>query len=216
MTAIIPIRTKSVRPEAAGIQLGLIRQSLGASDDANTITESLNAIEKHQFSPRANPTSSTRQDAAAKSLAEQLYDALASAKTLAAQVSMHIDQDWRSRLFAQLDDLLDVDDWHKDDKPVEVSSFETFLRMIIYQGVKRRPGLGVSHRGNLIAAWTTGTDRLTVEFLPGDMVKWVLSCEIEGELERAAGETPVRRLPQVLGAFQPNRWFLDDSRQTAA
>ena len=38
--------------------------------------------------------------------------------------------------------------------------------MIIFHNPSRRPGFGVSNRGYLIAAWTSGSDRLTIEFLP--------------------------------------------------
>lgn len=217
MTAVIPTRAKKNEPQLPGLRNMVIHHpSLGVSADASTITKSLDAIEQHQNSASTISAMHKHQGAASTSLPEQLYEALANAKVLTSQVAMHLGQDWRSRLFAQLDDLLDVDDWHKDDKPVQGSSFETFLRTILYQGIQRRPGLGVSHRGNLIGAWTRGTNRLTLEFLPNDMVKWVLSCEIDDELERAAGETPVRRLPEVLRAFHPDRWFSDDSRQTTA
>lgn len=210
MTEVIPTRTKRIEHGSLGVLPMPVRPSLGVSGDANIIAESLDAIERRQFRASASPTPSRRPGVAAKTLAEELYDSLANAKVLTARVAMHLEDDWRSRLFAQLDDLLDVDDWHEGDKPVEGSSFETFLRAIIFQGVKRRPGLGVSNRGNLIAAWTRGKDRLTLEFFPDNMVRWMLSCEIDGELERAAGETPVRRLPEVLGAYRPDRWFSYD------
>lgn len=194
-----------------------VRSSLGASDDAIRINNSLDEIEYRQFArPSARVPMPDKNGEAQKSLAEQLYDALANAKVLTSQVAMHLSQDWRDRLFHQLDDLLDADDWHDEDKPVENTSFTTFLRTIIHGGVKRRPGLGVSHRGNLIAAWTRGKDRLTMEFFPSDMVRWVLSCEIEGELERAAAETPVWRLPEVLRPYKPDRWFSDDGPQDPA
>jgi hypothetical protein len=122
---------------------------------------------------------------------------------------MHLGTEWRSRIFEQLDDLLDPEDWHEDDDPLKTSSFDTFLRMVIFHNPTRRPGFGQSNSGNLIAAWTTGSDRLTIEFLPNDMVRWVLSCEVDSESERAAGETPVRRLMEVLAPYTPSRWFAD-------
>lgn len=210
MTAVIPTRTKRIGRGLSDFLSVPVRPASGVSDDASVITKSLDAIERHQFRSSVSPMPSKRQGVVVKTLAEKLYDSLANAKVATAQVAMHLDENWRTRLFAQLDDLLNVDDWHEDDEPVEGSSFETFLRVIIYQGAKRRPGLGVSHRGNLIAAWTRGADRLTLEFFPDNTVRWVLSCENDGEFERAAGETPVRRLPKVLGAFRPDRWFSDD------
>jgi hypothetical protein len=39
------------------------------------------------------------------------------------------------------------------------------------------------------------------------MIRWVLSCEINGERERAAGETHVARVPEILQPYRPDRWF---------
>ena len=211
MSAIIPSLKRGAVSEEPGFRPGLIQPSTGVGPDADAIAAFRNRIEMHQSreSLRVKPESTPRRGAVAIPVAERLYDSLAEAKLLTAQVAMHFDQDWRTRLFAQLDDLLDVEEWHEDDEPIKGASFRTFLRIMIYQSPERRPGLGVSHRGNLIAAWTSGADRLTLEFLPGDMIRWVLSCEIDGELERAAGETPVRRFPEVVSAFRPERWFSD-------
>ncbi len=192
----------------------LFSLSSAAGEDAETISNSLLEIQKRQILDRpiyklAEVEASRIAD---KPLPEKLYDALARVKLLTAQVAMHLDTEWRSRIFEQLDDLLDAEDWHEDDDPIKASSFETFLRMIIFHKPSRRPGFGVSNRGYLIAAWTTGSNRLTIEFLPNDTVRWVLSCEFDGETERAAGETPVRRLMEVLAPYSPPRWFADAPR----
>jgi hypothetical protein len=209
MTAVLAIPTRGARfaPTFSGPVLSLPSQ--GASDDAKRITDSLaeikdwasrrlgSAIDPRVLKLRPAPT------------AERLDTALASAKVMTSNVAMHLDREWRDRLFAQLDDLLDVEDWHQEDEPLLDESFRTFLRLILYQKPKRRPGLGLSHRGHLIAAWTTGTDRLTLECAPDDTIRWVLSCEVNGERERAAGETHVARLPEILRPYGPDRWFAD-------
>jgi hypothetical protein len=186
----------------------LARPSAGASADAKVIADSLDALGKQLRHPsaRAKPVDRPQAD---KPVAERLYDSLAAAKVMTAQVAMYLDREWRDRLFAQLDSLLDIEEWHEDESPVEPGSFRTFLRMILYLKPKRRPGLGLSQSGNLIAAWTQGTDRLTLELLNGDSVRWVLSCGIDGQRERAAGETYVGRLPEVLMSYRPARWFED-------
>ena len=94
-----------------------------------------------------------------------------------------------------------------DDQPLVSKSFSTFLRTIIHANILRRPSLGLTHDGNLIAAWLAGPDRLTLEFLSNDNVRWVLSCDVDGVRERAAGETPVKRLPEVLAPYSPERWL---------
>ena len=188
--------------------------SSGASKDAEIISSSLEEIQKRQIVDRPinKLAEGDAYSIANKSLPERLYDALARVKLLTAQVAMHLDSEWRNRVFAQLDDLLDAEDWHEDDDPIKASSFETFIRMIVFHGPSRRPGFGLSNRGHLIAAWTTGSDRLTIEFLPRDIVRWVLSCEVDSETERAAGETPVRRLMEVLAPYSPLRWFASVAR----
>jgi hypothetical protein len=143
----------------------------------------------------------------------RLFDALAAVKILTAQVAMHLDGEWRRRLFEQLDSLHDPEEWEAgDDEPVGQSSFATFLKAILSIRPERRPGLGLSHTGNVIAAWTTGQDRLTIEFLPNDRVRWVLGLYHDGEPDRFAGQTPVTRLAEGLAPYRPEHWFSHESK----
>jgi hypothetical protein len=143
------------------------------------------------------------------SLNEQLFDTLAKFKIRTSQVAMHLDRDWRSKLFGQLDSILDAQDWEPLDRPPSIESFSTFLRMLIFLKPARRPGLGATIKGELIATWTVGDDRLTIECLPHDLVRWTISVCINEDRERAAAITPVSRLPAVLGPYGPERWFAD-------
>jgi hypothetical protein len=145
-----------------------------------------------------------------KSVEEQLYDSLASFKLSTASVAMHLDREWRYRLFRQFDSLLAVEDWDASDQPPSSESFSTFLRMLIFLNPKRRPGLGASSDRTIIASWTVGGDRLTMECLPHDIIRWHLSVLIDDTRERAAALTPVQRLASVLAPYQPNRWFNAD------
>ena len=207
MSAVLAIPTRGAGFARAFPGPMLSHPSEGASDDAKRIRDSLAEIKNWasgRLGSAIDPRVLKRRPA---STAERLHAALASAKVMTSDVAMHLDREWRDRLFAQLDDLLNVEDWHEDDEPLLDESFRTFLRLILYQKPKRRPGLGLSHRGHLIAAWTAGADRLTLECAPGDTVRWVLCCEINGERERAAGETHVARLPEILQPYRPDRWF---------
>lgn len=141
---------------------------------------------------------------------ERLFDATSSVKMLTAQVAMHMDKKLRDKLFSQIDSLHDLDEWDTDDKPVKRSSFATFLKAILQIKPQRHPGLGLTYEGYLIAAWTKGHDRLTTEFLPKDRVRWVLTRNIDGEVERAAGETAVSRLYECLLPYHPGQWFLHE------
>jgi hypothetical protein len=146
-----------------------------------------------------------------KSVEEQLYDALASFKLQTAAVAMHLDRDWRYRLFRQFDSLLAIEDWEVSDQPPSIGSFSTFLRMLIFLKPERRPGLGASSDQTIIASWTVGSDRLTMECLPRDVIRWHLSVSIDNNQERAAGLTPVQRLATVLAPYKPERWFNADN-----
>ncbi len=144
------------------------------------------------------------------SIEERLFDAVAAAKMLTAQVAMHLKREWRSKLFKQIDSLHDLAEWESDDIPLGQSSFATFLKAIIQINPQRPPGLGLSHEGNLIAAWTVAQDRLTIEFFRNDRLSWVLTRYSDGEPERAAGQTAVSRLLECLMPYQPNNWFSYD------
>jgi hypothetical protein len=147
---------------------------------------------------------------------DAVYDALARAKVLTAQFAMHLDNDWRRKLFAQLDSLHDVEEWEAGDRPLQEASFVSFIRTMLVLKPAKRPGLGLSQGGHLIGAWTEGHDRLTIEFLPGDQLRWVLSCSHDDQVERHAAQTAVTRLPEVLAPYKPERWFSRADRQPPA
>ncbi len=142
-----------------------------------------------------------------EALEARLFDATANAKVLTSQVAMHMDREWRDRLFRQLDSLHDPEEWDPEDRPVERASFATFLKAILALSPTVRPGLGLSQRGYLLAAWTRARDRLTIEFLPKDRVRWVISDERQGEEARFAGQVAVSRLVESLKPYEPERWL---------
>jgi len=199
MTAL---QVHRIRPDPSKIGAGLIAlPSYGSSSFSKDIVRRLEGL----VAP--TPTFSGRRPAPSKGLDEQLYDALAAFKIRTAFVAMHMDREWRSRLFAQLDSLLAVGDWDVDDPAPSLDTYSTFLRMLTLVRPQRRPGLGATVDGHLIAAWTSVNDRLTIECLPKDIVRWRLSATIEGEREHAAAETPLQRLSKVLEPYDPGRWF---------
>lgn len=142
-----------------------------------------------------------------KPLNEALFDATAAVKVLSSRVAMHLDKDRRNKIFRQIDSLHDINEWDEEDKPIKDSSFETFLKAILLISPQRHPGLGLSNEGNLIASWGDNKDRLVAEFLPKDHVRFVLSRIIDGETERASGQTTVDRLYECLTPYRPNHWF---------
>jgi hypothetical protein len=170
--------------------------------ETKRIAQQLDALRN----PRS-PTLRALEPMPIKDLGERLFDALAGAKVLTAGVAMHLDRTWRDKLFRQLDSLHDLAEWEEGDEPLQQSSFATFLKAMLTINPQRRPGLGLSHTGHLIAAWTTDRDRLTIEFLPNDRVRWILARYKDDEPDRFAGQTPVSRLAEGLAPHQPEHWF---------
>lgn len=171
-------------------------------DASQSIAASLRRLE----SP-VPPSQNTEPVTKARSLDEALFDARSAAKELTSMVAMHLDPEWRKRLFAQLDSLHDPEEWEKGDIPLQRASFNTFLRTICLVQPKCRPGLGLSAAGHLIAVWLAGGNRLTIEFLPSDGVKIVLSNNLGNHVERAAISTKAEFLLSKLAPYQPDQWF---------
>jgi hypothetical protein len=144
---------------------------------------------------------------------EGIFEARLQAKLVIANVAMHVRSEWRLSLFRQLDDILDINEWEPADPFPTSDSMRTFLRMIIYLRFRKCPGLGVSG-GNIVAAWTEGDQRLTIECLPNDRMQWVFSKRLADSFEIGSGETFVTRLPEVLSPYigQPN-WVFDGQNQ---
>jgi len=142
------------------------------------------------------------------SLEEKLFDATAGVKVMTSQVAMYLDSQWRSKLFNQIDSLHDVDEWEQGDEPLQRESFATFLKAICDLKPKRRPGLGLTPSGQLIAAWTAGSSRLTIEFSGNSRVKWVISRMIDDEIEHYVGDTTVNRLAAGLRPHHTEEWFI--------
>lgn len=144
---------------------------------------------------------------APKSIEERLFDTRAQFKIFLSQIAMHLTDEWRTALFSQLDNLLDPAQWENADRPPRLGSFQTFVRMLLLLRSEIRPGIGATHDGNIIAAWTRNENRLTIECLDRDAVRWSLMTTVDSEKVRAAGLDTVRRLPTVLAPYAPQTWL---------
>jgi hypothetical protein len=164
-----------------------------------------------------------RQDdsSAVASIAEQplsqseqpgtLGGTLAVARTIfkrrARVVAMHMDSPMLRRLFRQLDVLLSEEDWSSSDAVPTIESFETLLRMLVFIYPTRPASLGVNNAGRFFAAWLVDGSRLTIECLPNDALRWVVSAKVGAQTETAAGRTTTERLPEVISPYRPEQWF---------
>jgi hypothetical protein len=178
------------------------------STETNVIADWVNGLRRP--SPASLPP---KTGVEGRPLEARVFDALADAKILTARVAMHLEREFRERLFQQLDSLHETAEWEEGDEPISLSSFATFLKAILTIKAERRPGLGLSHTGNLIAAWTTARDRLTIEFLQNDRVRWVLARYRDtDEPAQFAGQTHVSELVDGLAPHHPEHWFSHASK----
>ena len=142
------------------------------------------------------------------SIDEYLFDASAKVKILTSQVAMYLSTELRGKIFKQVDMLHSVEDWdEEEDEVINQSSFKSFLSGLLLIDPEVGPGIGISYEGNLIAAWTAGRDRLTIEFLSNNHAKWVINQIIDDEEERAAGYIKVARICDCLAPYQTESWF---------
>lgn len=143
-----------------------------------------------------------------KKINEVMFDAKANIKILTSQVAMYIENKWRNNIFNQIDVLHDIDNWDEDLLPASRQSTITFLKTIVEVRPKIYPGLGISPKGNLVAAWTSTGRNLTVEFMPNDKIQWIVSQQQKGDIERVVGKTSIERFFQCLEPFNVGEWFV--------
>ena len=138
---------------------------------------------------------------------EVIFDHLVKLKLASADFAVHLDNLWRAGLFQKLDDLLDADEWDFTHEMPSLESFKSFLRMIVHSRVTKRPSLGATSDGKIVASWRAGDGRLVVECLSNDDVRWVASRQIDGKPVSAAGTSPVAFLRTALQPYGPEIWF---------
>lgn len=160
-----------------------------------------------QSSPGAQDSKFGKVSANAVSVAASLFAATALAKIWTSRLAMHLDKATRDRLFRQLDILHDADEWVDDGSPVNLESYKSCVRAIIYHHINSRPSMALMPSGNVLALWKDGADKLSVEFLPGDKTRWMVQSTSAAGVERAAGTTPLERLKDVLQPYGADRWF---------
>lgn len=143
----------------------------------------------------------------ANRIEEKLFSALAEMKVFFSQIAMHMESEWRNRLFLQLDRLHDPAEWDVGDDPVEIGSFRTFLRMMFLLKPKCPPGLALANEGHLLAHWINGRNRLSIECLNGDELKVVFTRWINERPDRGAIVTSIDRVGLNLSPYEPACWF---------
>jgi hypothetical protein len=126
------------------------------------------------------------------SFEEKIFDSLVSLKVAVSQYAMHLPKEERFRLFARLDELINVEDWHEDDTLPTSSSFVSFLKWIIFSENFSWSSIGVSNDGNLLVAWTTPNVTMTANFFPQDRVSWSAEVDSQSGIAHMVGIGPLQ------------------------
>src|SRR5271167_4758526 len=122
MTGMV-VRIKREGKGAGSNPLALLEPAF--SDQTKEITRRVQALQNH---PALGSPLERVSVSGEKATQEDLFDALAGVKILTSQVAMHLDGEWRTKLFRQLDSLHDPAEWEEGDQPIQQASFATFLK----------------------------------------------------------------------------------------
>lgn len=124
------------------------------------------------------------------------------------KVSMHYPAKMRRLLTAQFRSLLSDDEWNDGDILPSKESIRTVLRALNVLEVEKTPSVGTNGAGSITLSWFNSNNRLALDCFANDRVLFVLTRLNDlNEKERAAGETRVRKLPEVLAPYDPDVWF---------
>jgi hypothetical protein len=186
--------------------------SSAASGDSKLISALIN---EPAVSSSAGLTFKGRTQTDDTSLQAQLALKLLSFKQMTSPIARYLDPAWQNQLFDTLDKLFAVEDWDDEFALPEEYSFATFLRLVIHLHPTKRPGIGLSVRGHVLASWSRDRDRIVVECLPNDELRWVLSQSIVGNRESAAGKNKIHRLRDLIEGYEPDRFFEDGDKVIA-
>ena len=198
-------------------------RSMFASDDSNSLITGLYGSPNEQyFSAQTMEvmgkireleinTLSASDNTYKKSITldEQLFDARAEIKILLSTVSMHFSEALRKKLFRQIDLLHDPDDWDEGDEPIQLQSFNTFLRWFYLNKPSKLPNFGLSAAGHFIASWLANDnkDRLILEFMSNDRITYFVTKYFDEGPDRSSGSTYLSRIADRLASYQLDEWF---------
>ena len=134
----------------------------------------------------------------AEDLKSRLFRNRASLKLITAQVAMHFSGDERKSLFAAIDRLLDEENWEDESSEINVDTFRTYLRFLIFTRPRRRASYGVSPDGSLLASWHRNEKSVYVEFLPQDKARVIIKLVSDRGPETLAWQGHVARLREFI------------------
>ena len=128
----------------------------------------------------------------AETIEQTLFDALVGLKVSVSLYAMHLAPAARHNIFAQLDAIINPDDWHEGDDLPNQAAFQEFLKWLIYAKCFDWTSLGVSDEGHILVAWHSAQLRLTANFSGLGDVRWTATLHSDSGVEHAAGKSSLK------------------------
>ena len=137
---------------------------------------------------------------ASSNLAETIFDTRVELKVATSRIAMHLSQEVRNRIFAEFDFLLDSESWDLDDKLPTSTSYNRFLKWLVYTSDSSWTSFGIDDEGNILVAWVRGaTQRMTANF--AERVRWTKTVSEDGEMQISAGTYTLNHFAHQSDAF---------------
>lgn len=123
---------------------------------------------------------------------QRVFDAGVEMKVAVSSYAMHLTPETRVKLFRDLDEVVNVDDWYEEDVLPNAVSFRDFLKWTIYSKRYNWLSIGFSDEGNILVPWKSEHGLLTATFRGDSRVLWTAARRSpEGETY-AAGESTLQ------------------------
>lgn len=124
---------------------------------------------------------------------QKVFDALVRLKVSVSQYAMHLGREVRNKIFADLDAIINVNDWYPEDEFPGSNSFRDFLKWTVYTRRFDWSSLGVADNGDLLIAWVKGDSLLTGHFDGKGRIWWAYKKETADGAEHASGDCTLQR-----------------------
>lgn len=138
----------------------------------------------------------------AQGIDEKLFDSRVHLKVAVASYAMHLTAEDRSRLFGELDYLLEPEGWDGGDQLPSAGSFRQFLKWLVFTRDTSWSSLGIDDDGNVLVAWIRRGARMTANF--GKRVRWTQRFEAESEVQLASGDFSLEHFARHSSFFLSN------------
>jgi hypothetical protein len=123
-----------------------------------------------------------------QSIDATIFNSLVELKVGVAQYAMHLSPEIRAKIFSDLDEIINVEDWYEEDALPRFSSFRDFLKWTIYSKRFNWTSIGISDEGNILVAWKSTKALLTARYDGEGRVWWTATIYSDEENNFAAGD----------------------------